>query len=99
MDDLPFPIEEQLAPVEVVLTMTEAIGFAGSTVFDYIVDGEVENVPPGTEELTWWSDWLENLLGGNSEDGNCWEPCTDLPGIEPGEGLWDADFETPFDWF
>jgi len=48
-------------------------------------------------DQTWWPDFLENLLGGDSEDEYEWFPSSDLPGISEGDDLLEADFQWPFD--
>jgi RHS repeat-associated protein len=94
---LPDWAEVYFLPQEAPLTVVEGYCLTASAFFDFIPDGEIENVPDKEGvPVSWWPDFLENLLGGNSEDSNCWSPCTPLPGISRDEdGNYTVDFQFP----
>ena len=93
---LPDPIEVFFLPLELQLTAAQARFLAIAAGADYVVGGDYVNTSGTGQPATWWPDWLENLLGGDSEDANCWFPCTVLPGIsENKEGEITIDFQWP----
>jgi len=82
---LPDPVEVLLIDHEVVLTGNELLSLGFSTFFDYLLGQDITNVnvDPKTGEkipTSWWPSSLENLLGGNSEDTNCWPSLATLSG-------------------